>query len=251
MLQTLVSQQAQVTALFTALLKPPSVQIFVSGSGTYLTPTPSPVYLRVRLVGGGGGGSGSGTSNPSAGATAGSGTDGGGTSFGNDYLFAGGGGGGQSLVGNSQGGAGGTVNAFPGAILRPGQPIAGGVPTNFTGFAWGGSTGASGLWQDYSGSTDLVGGMGGSSPFGGPSSGAYIGLSSGCGGNGAPIGTTGNTGAGAGGGSGAYFDVIITQPLPSYPYSVGVEGAGGSAGTDGGSGANGSPGILIVEAYFS
>ena len=170
--------------------------------------------------------------------------------FGASYLFAGGGQGGGCAFSGS-GGAGGTVNAFPGARLQPGLPIAGSVPTNFTGFAWPGSAGASALWQNVNGPMNLVGGVGGPSPFGGAAAGSNIIMSSGCGGNGGEIGTLGNSGAGAGGGSGAYFDVIIAQPLPSYAYSVGAGGAGGSAGTYGGPGTAGAPGIIIVEAFFS
>jgi hypothetical protein len=51
----------------------PTVQKFLSGSGTYTTPTsPSPLYIKVTMVGGGGAAGGFGSCSPSLGGSGGS-----------------------------------------------------------------------------------------------------------------------------------------------------------------------------------
>ena len=72
----------------------PTVQTFLSGSGTYTAPTgPAPLYIKVRAIGGGGGG-GSGANGGST-----NGGNGGNTTFGTSLLVANGGLGGLGLGG--------------------------------------------------------------------------------------------------------------------------------------------------------
>jgi hypothetical protein len=85
----------------------PTIQKFLSGSGTYTTPA-NVAYITVEMVGGGGGGGGS-----STGATGGTGGTGGTTSFGISLLSAIGGSGGRF---DSAGGTGGTASLGTGPI---------------------------------------------------------------------------------------------------------------------------------------
>jgi hypothetical protein len=80
----------------------PSVQRFLSGSGTYTTPA-GVLYIKVRMAGGGGGGRG----------TGGDGGNGGNTTFGTSLLTANGGVGGTS---SATGGLGGTVTVNSPAV---------------------------------------------------------------------------------------------------------------------------------------
>ena len=219
------------TATFTA----PTVQKFLSGSGTYTTPTSprTPLYLRVRMVGGGGGGSGSGT------VSAGSGGNGGNTLFGTTLLNAGGGTGGTFTA--SGGGAGGTSSL-------------GGT----TGLALTGGTGGGGGYMITVNSAYVPGGNGGSSAFGGAGGGGSTGASNGTGGaantgGGGGGGSTGNAGGdygGNGGGSGGFVDAIITSPSSTYSYVVGSAGSAGTAGTSGAAGGAGGSGFIVVEEFY-
>lgn len=209
-------------------LKAPTVQKFISSSGTYTTPTsPSPLYIRTRLVGGGGGGGGAGTGG-------GNGGNGGNTTFGTSLLVGNGGNGGNGPA-SAEGGPGGTASLGSGPL---GFSIAG---------SYGGASG------DDS-ATQSGGGSGGASPFGGNggggvNEGGYAAITnSGSGGGGGSSGTIG--GGGGGGGSGGYVDAIITSPSSTYSYAIGAAGSAGSAGTAGSTGGAGGSGFIIVEEFY-
>jgi hypothetical protein len=215
-------------------IKSPTVQKFLSGSGTYTTPA-GVQYIRVRMVGGGGGGAGSGSvsgSSPSAG---------GNSSFGTSLLTANGGGVNASIGGT--GGAGGTASLGTGPI----------------GLAYTGSSGGGGSGNITVNSAALAGPSGGSSPFGG---GGTSGVGSGAGAGGSAIANTGSGGGGGSmsatanvytgpaGGAGGFVDAMITSPASTYLYAVGAGGAGGGAGTNGFAGGAGGAGVIIVEEFY-
>ena len=214
----------------------PTVQKFTSGIGTYTTPTnPSPLYIRVRMVGGGGGGAGSGTT---AGTTP---TAGGNTTFGTTLLVANGGAVTSGL--GHVGGAGGTASLGTGPV----------------GIAVTGSSGGPSLYVDQGGTyaTMVAGGAGGSSALGGGGAGgtnsdaAVAGVTNtGSGGGGGSIYGINAEFSGAGGGSGGYVDAVITSPLSSYSYLVGIAGTGGGVGGSGKAGAPGGSGLIIVEEHY-
>lgn len=211
----------------------PTVQKFLSGSGTYTTPA-NVTWINVRMVGGGGGGGGSGTT---SGAAA---TDGTATTFGTTLLSAGGG-----LKGarDADGGAGGSSSLGTGPI---GTALSGGYG--------GGSARQSALPL-----TTIVGGHGGGSMFSGGGFGGSAGGSgnggngvtnTGGGGGGGFASNTSSVYSGSGGGSGGLVDAIITAPAASYSYTVGTGGTGQAAGTSGNSGGNGADGYIeVIEHY--
>lgn len=208
----------------------PTVQKFLSGSGTYTTPTnPAPLAIYVQMVGGGGGGGGGGSGG-------GTGGTGGNTTFGTTLLVANAGTGGANAGVSSAGGAGGTASLGSGPI----------------GIALTGGSGAYGYGTPSAGAN---GAPGAGTPFGGSGGSLVAGI-------GAP-GVT-NTGAGGGGGSdtaltavagngggaGGYISAIINNPLSSYSYACGAAGSAGTAGTSGGAGgAGGSGAIIVTEVY--
>lgn len=201
---------------------PPTVQKFLSSTGTYTTPAGC-TYIRVRMVGGGGGGGAADTN---------SGTDGGTSTFGTTLLSAGGG-----IKGVHAGGAGGAGGA-------------GSLGTGPVGLAFSGASGSGG-WNSVL-TMNVSGGAGGNSVFGGSgggglsgSAGSAAGTNTGSGGGG---GSSGSASGGGGGGAGGYVDAIITSPLATYAYAVGAAGAPGSAGTK--AGGAGAAGLIIVEEYY-
>lgn len=205
-------------------LTAPTIQTFLSGSGTYTKPA-GVLYLRVRLVGSGGGGQGSGS------ATQGSGGAGNSTTFGTSFLTATGGGNGAG-AGGGAGSAGGTAT--------------GGNVINFTGGSGEGPAG---------GGTNLPGGNGGVSAFGGNGPGGAAGnvglaaiANSGSGGGGGG-GTAGIT-TGGGGAAGGYIESLISSPSATYAYAVGAAGTAGAAGVAGFAGGAGGSGMIIVEEYY-
>lgn len=215
----------------------PTVQIFLTGSGTYtlpISPRP-PLYLRITAVGGGGGGGGSGFGAGSAG-------DGSDTAFGTTLIVAFGGKGGHAFNSGSGDGSGGLGGA---ATLGTG-PI---------GLAFQGSSGAGGT---TTGSTATPsGGTGGSTPLGG--AGGSTGSAGSGGGNVSAVANTGsgaaggsggnNSFSGGGGGAGGYVNALITGTLAStYTYSIGTGGTSGSGVTA--SGGTGADGMILVEEYY-
>lgn len=210
----------------------PTVQKFLTGSGTYTTPS-GVKSIRVRMVGGGGGGGGSGT------ASGGTGGTGGNTTFGTSLLAANGGAGGAGSAGSgSLGGAGGSASLGTGPI----------------GIALPGAAGTVGgvFYVSYA-----AGGHGGVSVFGGAGSGgcnaggASAASNSGSGGGGGGAGNTGGSSLiGFGGGAGGFIDALIHNPDASYAYAVGAGGTAGSAGTSGAVGGVGGSGLIIVEEFY-
>lgn len=220
-------------------MKAPTIQRFVSSSGTYTTPTsPPPLYLIVTVVGAGGGGAGAGTG---AGTSA---SSGGATSFG---TLVSANGGAPGLWEGGNGGTGGSTSTAAGFTVR--KCVSGG---------YGGGA-------PYTGSSINVtaGGMGGVNPMGGAGSGGGALTSST--GNGGTAGVT-NTGAGGGGGgiataatavfagpgggSGGFCEGEISSIAATYVYSIGAGGTAGGAGTDGGAGALGASGYIEVEERY-
>lgn len=212
---------------------PPTVQSFLSGSGTYVTPTnPSPLYVIVEMVGGGGGGGAGSSSGPIPG------SNGSNTTFGSSLLTA---------AGGSGGGSGGS-------------PGTGGAPTvsgPITILALTGGTGGSGQAVASSGgiTSHGIGGNGGSNPLGG-----FAGTTNGATNGFNAITNTGSGGAGAGGdnttagadggGAGAYLKALISSPSSTYSYSVGPGGTGGAASGGNFGGGDGASGIITVTEYY-
>ena len=201
--------------------------------GQYTTPiSPIPLYLKVRVVGGGGGGAGSSAAIGDGQA----GQDGFASSF--EFSVAEGGkgaGNGPSFVPGGDGGIAAPNDGF----------------TNAFGFNGGG--GASGGIANQP-NVYMQGGLGGSSVFGG--SGKVGALNGADGGQGAPGSGAGGAGAsgpvytGGGGGSGAYVEIILPNPDPSYYFAVGLGGMGGLPGTSGNQGGHGASGGVIVEEFY-
>lgn len=201
----------------------PTVQKFLTGSGTYTTPA-NVLWIETEMVAGGGGGGGTST---------GTGATGGTSTF--DTWTA-------------IGGTGGS----PGVTSTPGVGGAGGSGgTDGTGILVKRVAGQKG--QDGFGNVSVfwAGGDGGSSYFGGgapgPNNGAGAGTglagqtNTGGGGSGEGSGVSGG-----GGGGGEYVHFIIETPASSYSYAV---GAGGTAGAASNTGAVGR--IVITEHYGS
>lgn len=220
----------------------PSVQRYLTGSGTY-TPSGSPrapAYIRVRMVGAGGGGGGGNGGSSTAG------TAGASTTFadGTNTLTAGGGSGGNSSLSPTRGAAGGSNT------INPASPTSYNVLVNVSG-------GSGGPSSNITGSGAPGGGMGGSSYFGGAGSGG--GITTGGGNATANSGSGGGGGAGnfsgpatsaPGGGSGGYLELTIGTVAASYTYSVGAGGTHGNGSTSSFNGGNGADGILIVEEFY-
>jgi hypothetical protein len=218
----------------------PTVQTFTSGSGTFTTPT-NASYIKVRMVGGGGGGSGSGTASVTNinGNSATASTS---STFGT--LTANGGSGGvwSSGSGLQGGGVGGTASLGSGPIgtALTGAQGQGAATTNTT-------------------NTDLNGGAGGNSFFGGSGNSSWnqtgtAGISNTGGGGGGGGGSTSAATqwyAGGGGGSGGYVEAIISNPTATYSYAVGTGGSGGTAGTNGLAGGAGAAGYIEVTIYYN
>lgn len=229
--QTLTAAQAKEAQA--NILVAPTIQKFLSGSGTYTTPTGC-TRIRVRMVGGGGGGGG-GQSN-GAGS---SGGNGGNTTFGTSLLVANGGTGGSNTAGVG-GNVGGTASLGTGPIGIALQGGTGGGSTNntgYTGYAWGGD-----------GAASPFGGAGGKAPANTSAPSAIA--NTGSGGGGSSTAATNTTNAGAGGGAGGYIDAIINSPSATYSYAVGAGGTAGAAGANGFAGGAGGSGVIIVEEYY-
>jgi hypothetical protein len=222
--------------------KAPTIQRFLSGSGTYVTPA-GVKYIKVRMVGGGGGGEGSARV---FGGGGGNGGAGGNTTFGTSLLTANGGAGGAYA---------GIINGGSFTINSPAIAIASANGGN------GQTTPV--FWSQASLALNMyvVGGLGGNSVFGGGGSSPVENFGSdgkpntGGGGGGGGIAnvsanTSGDRNVGSGGGAGGYVEAIINNPLPSYTYSVGAGGTAGAAGSGGFNGGAGGSGIIIVEEYY-
>lgn len=223
-----------------AFKKAPTVQKFLTGSGTYTTPA-NVLYIRVRAVGAGGGGGGGG--NNTGGPAGVDGTAGTNTTFGTTLLVANGGGAGGGSN-NGYGGAGGSASL--GAA---------------TGLAFAGAYGCGNGWGQNTAMSP--GGTGGSTPLGGAGGGssgwvsslggtAVPNTGSGGGGGGAGVTLGGNNASGGGGGAGGFVDAVIYTPAATYSYAVGVKGTGGAATAGAGyfAGGDGADGLVIVEEFY-
>ena len=200
----------------------------ITATATY-TPTAGVKYIRVRMVGGGGGGGG--VVGGAAGGVGGNSSLAGWTALGG----LGGSPGAASSTGGAGGaGGGGGASGSGNQIMR----LAGG---------FGGSG------QSLVGQANGVGGNGGSTPFG---SGAVVRplvtapvINTGAGGPGGfSVSTT--VGAAGGGGGGEYVEFYLASPVAG----TATIGAGGALGTNGGSGVNGapgSPGLIVIEEFYS
>jgi hypothetical protein len=204
----------------------PTVQRFLSGSGTY-NPTAGVTKIHVRMCAGGGGGGARITNN---------GADGTDTSFGSWTAIHGSGGAHGNITNPGPGGAGGTGGANG----------TGNLVVRFPGGAGNGISQANINW--------LMGGAaGGANPFGG--AGASVAQAAG----GAGATNTGAGGAGGGvanaqdnpgngGGAGEYVEFWVNAP-GAIGYAVGGGGNGGAAGTT--AGGNGAAGIIIIEEWYN
>lgn len=208
----------------------PTVQKFITGSGTYTTPA-NVSYVRVRMVGAGAGGSGSGT----GGGAGGNGNSGTATTFGSSLLNAGAGAGG---IFGSGGGNGGTTSL--------GSSIGSGI-TGQTGGGRQVNNGGNDVKAGAPGGSSAIFGGGGLGTLGGQASAV---TNTGGGGSGGGSGAVAVEN-GCGGGSGGTIDAIIANPGASYSYSIGTGGTGGSAGTTGYAGGAGADGYIEVTEYYS
>lgn len=202
------------------VFRQPTLQTFLSGSGTYTTPVGA-TRIKVRMAGGGGGGAGTGGS-------FGAGSNGADTTF-------------------------GTLTAAKGtgAAATPGSNGTGGVGTNGDINLTGGDGGQGGINT----SSALLGPNGGANPLGGAGMGGHEGNAGGAakantGGGGGAGGKPFNVQAGGGGGAGAYVEKLIVGPSATYSYAVGTGGAGGAAGSSGFAGAAGGSGIITVDEWY-
>ena len=216
----------------------PTVQTFLSGSGTYTTPA-NVRYLRVQAVGGGAGGNGGGIV---AGASGAAGAN---TTFGTSLITAG----------------GAPINGAPGSDY----PGAGGTGTinspAYGNVVNGGAGSMHCLTLVNFGATFYLcaGGKGGDSVFngGGRSSHSVVGeaatANTGGGGGGGGSNVVGADSAvgGQGGGAGGYVDAIIPAPAATYSYSVGAGGAGGAAGSVSDAGGAGGSGKIVVWEFYA
>lgn len=177
--------------------------------------------------------------------------------------MVGGGGGGAGAGSGSGSGGNGGATTFGTSLLtcNGGTGATGG---NVSGNAAGGTATGNGngiaLTGGSGGSENSVAGnamsaMGGSNPFGGggaataPNTTGLAGIAN-TGGGGAGGGTGTGTASASGGGAGGYLKNIITAPLSSYSYGVGAGGAGGTIGTAGTVGGAGGSGVVIVTEYY-
>ena len=194
-----------------AKTKSPTMQVFTSGSGTYITPL-GVKFIKVRMVGGGGGGSnGTNVWNSGGGGGAGAyiektiiapsaiysytvGIGGAVGNNGNSSIF------GDAVAnggnaGLGSGGAGGGNSSNGGTFI---------FGTGGLGFGVNGSGGTGGS----SGSNAVSGGCGGSGPFGGQGAGTISGGGSNASSN---SGSGGGGGAGSGAGSGGSGVIIVEE----------------------------------------
>ena len=229
-----VNCSTMVTSTISGAMKAPTVQSFLSGSGTY-TPTAGTVRIKVRMCGPGGGGS-SATGSGVSGQAGGGGTN---TTFGT-------GAGVQWAAGYGNGGAVGSYGGWCAPV---------GASGNGTGtliMRVKGGVGQSGTNAPYA-----SGGNGGSNPFGGggggglwTDSGAGIAdnasPNTGGGGGGSGARSSGSYG-GSGGGAGEYVEFYMNNPPTSIAYVV---PAGGNGGTGVNPGANGAAGVIIIEEFY-
>lgn len=205
----------------------PTLQSFLSGSGTYTKPA-GVLYLRVVMVGGGGGGAGGG----GAGATAG--TNGAISTFGTSLL---------TCFGGSQG----SIASDGVSVIGGGATIAGGA----VGIAIAGSGGSGG---NFTGSALTVAGQpGGASALGGSGAGQQNGAGqagrANSGGGGSGGGAT-SGGCGGGGAAAGFIDAMIYTPSATYSYSVGAGGTAGGAGAGGTAGSAGGTGSIYVFEHY-
>lgn len=207
----------------------PTVQTFLSGSGTYTTPA-NVLWIEVLAVGGGGGGQGSGASGM------GSGTAGGTTTFGSSILTATGGG--------SAGSAAGTATVAGGAIDIGSVSGGTGGQSSFNSSTAVQPSGGSG------GNSFLGGAGGGGIGSGGGGAGTAAAANSGSGGGGGGSSNVNNVFTGAGGSAGGTVRAIINAPAASYPYAVGAGGTAGGAGTSGAAGGAGAAGRIVVTEHY-
>lgn len=207
----------------------PTIQKFLSGTGTYTTSS-NVSYIRVKAVGGGGGGAGSGVTGTTGG-------NGGNTTFGSSLISCVGGVGATAVSGGAGGSA--TATGLIGTILSGGSGSGAGTPGAATVEYLNGCEGAA----------SALGGAGGGGPGGTAGTSAATNSGSGGGGAGFVPGIAGQLGGG--GGAGGYVDVIITAPAATYSYDVGVSGSGGTAGTSGYAGGDGGSGYIEVTEFYN
>lgn len=212
----------------------PTVQKFITGSGTYTTPSsPAPMFLKITMVGAGGGGGGSGAGGES------DGSGGSSTTFGTAFLSCTGGAAGGNGNNNAPGAGGaGTLNSPAIGISGTGNPGTVGTPTVGTAAVGSGGNGGASILGG--------GGAGGATISNNGSAGA---TNSGSGGGGGSSVTAG-VNCGNGGGAGGYISALIPSPSASYAYVIGTGGGGGTAGTSGHGGSAGADGQIIVEEYY-
>lgn len=201
----------------------PTIQKFLSGSGTYI-PSKGVSHIKVRVQAGGGGGGG--------GNNGANGLNGGDSTFGGLITATGGG---FGFAGNSG--------------LAAGLAGSGSITSPAIGTVFPGSPGSIGIY--YSGGSGAGASGGGSGGGRGSLSAAGVAGLTNSGGGGAGGGTSITANNGGGGGSGGLVEAFIYSPLASgYAYSIGTGGNGGNAGTSGYAGGAGGSGYIEVTEYY-
>lgn len=215
------------------LVKGPTFQTFVSGTGATYTAPAGVKWIKVTEWGGGASGGSSSTSTGQANGTAGNAT-----TF-NSVVANGG-----SIDTSGQGGLGGVsgsgtaTSRFAGGNGGIVSSLIASATTNFNSGGFGGFGGCGGG----------PGGRGGFNGAGGP------GLVPGGGGGGAGVPGTislGGSNLSGGSGGGECAVIFITNPAATYTYSVGAATTGATAGTGGAAGGNGATGEIIVEEHYN
>lgn len=212
----------------------PTVQRFLSGSGTYTTPV-GVAYITVKVLGGGAGGNGTGSGG-------GIGVAGVASSFGGTLV--------QATAGSFFGSGGGNAPG-PGGVGSATSPalLISSVTGGTGGAGYGSNTSGSDLFPGSTGGNSFLGGISGAANSGQPgNAGAANSGAGGSSGGTATSGTVPFSGSGSGGG---YAEAVIVGPATSYAYVVGTGGAGGTAGTSGFAGGAGGSGIVIVTEYYA
>lgn len=193
----------------------PTVQTFITGSGTYNRPVGC-VRIEVKFCAGGGGGGGN--------VISGAGGTGATSSF-NSITAIGGAGGKETVIGS--GGIGGTGGSGSATYRAAGN----------------GGSGGSQVQNGYGGSGGGSAFFGGGAASGGAS--GIAGIANTGGGASGATGTSNAIGAGGGGG-GESVELDINGPASSYSYVVGAGGTSGGTG-----GAAGGSGYIVVKEFYS
>lgn len=202
--------------------KQPTRQVLTSGTGATYTRPAGATRIDVRVQGASSGGGSNTTSTQAAAST---------------FVGAG-----VSLTAN-----GGAASVAAGGTPATAATASGG-DVNISGAVGTVCVNSAVTNSGASGASSPFGGAGGGGAgSGGPSSGSAAAPNSGSGGGG---GGASGAPAGSGGNAGAYLEKRITNPNPTYTYTVGAKSVGGTSSASVAPGGDGADGIIIVDEYY-